>query len=125
MDLPQQKDITFQNPGKKKLKINFLRIWSLDFSSYTSYDFLIAKERTPHSQKCARISIDSKSIPDSVTNFFEIPLQIITNRRVQLFACVHHNCTDKNDNQKKREYPKRIPKEYEGKHFRLLLMILC
>ena len=50
----------------KKLKINFLRIWSLDFSSYTSYDFLIAKERTPHSQKSARISIDSKSIPDSV-----------------------------------------------------------
>lgn len=67
IDLPQQKDITFQNPWKKKLKINFLRIWSLDFSSYTSYDFLIAKERTPHSQKCARISIDSKSIPDSVT----------------------------------------------------------
>ena len=51
---------------EKKLKINFLRIWSLDFSSYTSDDFLIAKERTPHSQKCARILIDSKSIPDSV-----------------------------------------------------------
>ena len=47
MDLPQQKDITFQNPGEKKLKINFLRIWSLDFSSYITYDFLIAKER-PH-----------------------------------------------------------------------------
>ena len=51
---------------EKKLKINFLRIWSLDFSSYTSYDSLIAKERTPHNQKCARILIDSKSIPDSV-----------------------------------------------------------
>ena len=66
MDLPQQKDITFQNPGKKELNINFLRIWSLDFSSYTSYGFLIAKGRTLNSQKSARISIDSKSIPDSV-----------------------------------------------------------
>ena len=40
---------------------------SLDFSSYTSYDFLISKERTPNSQKSARISIYSKLISDSVT----------------------------------------------------------
>ena len=45
---------------KKKLKFIFFRILSLDFSSYTSYDFLISKERTPNSQKSARISIHSK-----------------------------------------------------------------
>ena len=52
---------------KKKIKFIFFRILSLDFSSYTSYDFLISKERTPNSQKSARISIYSKLISDSVT----------------------------------------------------------
>ena len=61
MDLPQQKDITFQNPGEKK-------IWSLDFSSNTAHDFPIAIKRTLNSQISARISIDSKLISYSVSN---------------------------------------------------------
>ena len=52
---------------EKKFKFNFFRILSLDFTFYTSYDFLISKERTPNSQKSARISIYSKLISDSVT----------------------------------------------------------
>ena len=64
-----ENEIVFQNPGKK-LKFNFFRILSLDFSFHTIYDFLIGKERTPNSQKSARISFDSKSISDSVFIFY-------------------------------------------------------
>ena len=51
---------------KKNSKFIFFRIWSLDFSSFTSYGFLLPKGRTPNSQKSARISIDLESISDCV-----------------------------------------------------------
>ena len=56
----------FKIQGKKNLKFIFFRIWSLHFSSYTSYGFLIAKGRTLNSQNSARISIDLESVSDCV-----------------------------------------------------------
>ena len=39
---------------------------SLDFGSYTYFDFLKGKGSTPNIQKCVRISIGLKSISDRV-----------------------------------------------------------
>ena len=61
------KENSVSKSRKKNSKFIFFRIWSLDFSSFTSYGFLLPKGRTPNSQKSARISIYSKLISDSVT----------------------------------------------------------
>ena len=62
------KENSVSKSRKKNSKFIFFRIWSLDFSSFTSYGFLLPKGRTPNSQKSARISIDSKSISDCVNS---------------------------------------------------------
>ena len=60
------KENSVSKSRKKNSKFIFFRIWSLDFSSFTSYGFLLPKGRTPNSQKSARISIDLESILDCV-----------------------------------------------------------
>ena len=60
------KENSVSKSRKKNSKFIFFRIWSLDFSSFTSYGFLLPKGRTPNSQKSARISIDLESISDCV-----------------------------------------------------------
>ena len=60
------KENSVSKSRKKNSKFIFFRIWSLDFSSYTSYGFLIAKGRTLNSQNSAKISIDLESVSDCV-----------------------------------------------------------
>ena len=60
------KENSVSKSRKKNSKFIFFRIWSLDFSSFTSYGFLLPKGRTQNSQKSARISIDLESISDCV-----------------------------------------------------------
>ena len=63
------KENSVSKSRKKNSKFIFFRIWSLDFSSFTSYGFLLPKGRTQNSQKSARISIDLESISDCVDNY--------------------------------------------------------
>ena len=58
------------------------------------------------------------------TKYLNIPFQTKTDRR-EMFACVPHNCADKNDIENRRYYSKKMQKEDEGKHFKSFLIILC